>query len=121
MVVIHTEIRLNGVWEHLTTKTIKDAANTLWPVLHKYGDTYVRGYSKVTTMDIQFQRPECFVHHFNRASLLKLCDSIGEAEFTSIFGYFPWDSILVFREPDDVNSLVMNNGITDVRAVGWKV
>jgi hypothetical protein len=121
MITLHTEIRLNGTWEHLATKQLTDHDGTLWPTLHKYGDTYVRVYSKVTMLDIKFQRPDCYVHHFSKQAMLATAKELGEQKANKIFGYLPWDSIFAYEIEEDVNDLVTQHGITGVRAIAWRM
>lgn len=121
MITLHTEIRLNGNWEHLTVKQIQDHDNTLWPIFHKYGDTFVRIFSKVTMLDIRFQQPDCYVHHLNRQAMLLLAKELGEKKAIELLGYLPWDSIFTYEIEEDVNNLVTQHGITGVRAVAWRM
>ena len=120
MITIHTEIRINGKWEHLTVNRLQDKEEALWQTIHKCGDTYVRVYTPITLADIRFVEPECFVHHLSKSALLMVCSSIGESKFNKIFGYFPWDNVGAYAIEEDALSLQKEYGITGIRAIAWR-
>lgn len=119
MIVFHKEIRLGQEWEHLTT--FISSNDSLWEKMYPYGDTFIRRYSKITTMDIDFHDPICPITHWSKQSLLEISNFMGEKEFDKEFGFWPWDSIGMFAIEDDVNALVYEYGVYDVRLIGWKV
>jgi hypothetical protein len=122
MIVIHKELRLSfhDRWQHLDAIRIKNQDKTLWPVLHNLGDTYRRGYSNITEMDINFSAPECLVHHLKPEHLVQVRNIIGHAEFDKLIGYFPWDSIDAFMDADCLSQLAHENGVLDARIIAWK-
>lgn len=117
MIVLHKEIRLNGEWQHSSVLTFND--EELWDNIATEGDIFSRRYTAMTELDIDFHQPASPIRHWNRRALLTLAEKMGERAFSKLFGYWPWDSIEMFKDSQDTTQLVTEYGITDIRMVGW--
>lgn len=122
MIVIHKELRIacHDQWQHLDAIRIKNHDNNLWPLIHSIGDSYRRGYSNITTMDINFSAPECLIHHLKPEGLTQVRNILGHTEFDKLIGYFPWDSIDAFMDADCLTQLAHDYGVLDARIITWK-
>lgn len=122
MITIHKELFLSGEnrWQHLDAIRVKGYDEVLWPMLHSAGDTFRRMYSNITTLDISFSAPECFVHHINATKLIAVRKMFGTALFDRTIGCFPFDAIDLFEDADAVTALAKEYGVLDARIIAWK-
>lgn len=117
MIVVHKEVKFNGTWEHSSVLTFED--DSLWDIIATEGDIFGRRYTALSELDIQFHQPASPIRHWNKTALLNLSQKMGERVFSKTFGYWPWDSIEMFTDKEDVNGLMTDYGISDIRMVGW--
>jgi hypothetical protein len=77
-------------------------------------------YSPVTALDVAFSAPECYVHHLNSDSLITVRNRLGKALFDKLTGYYPFDSIDVFGDPETALDLLKEYGVRDARIITWQ-
>jgi hypothetical protein len=120
-IYFHKEIFSKGQWRHLANGRIVNPEPGLWATLAKHGDTFKRGYSDITTLNILFLEPICPITHIPVAGLVEVRKRMGAVEFDKMFGYWPWDDITAFTDADTKNELVSQYNIGSARLITFEV